>query len=207
MVFSTVFAERAVKGLIEGLFQLLCMWRGIRKELRCFRAPWSQLINKTFFSKLCCKRCFYELSLRLIYPCTITFLLRIIHPQDFETLGQIIPDRYVLTWITTAIYYQKLGFPWARICKRLWSPGIDSARVGIDSWTPKKVYKYGLWVPFGCIILSRLKVQRTYNPRKTVRGQYIRGKVVTILLWLLITVVIMIYIIKGTVQRDGSGRK
>jgi hypothetical protein len=56
----------------------------------------------------------------------------------------------------------------ARICKRLWSPGIDSeesippvyvawragttilvlsygpARLGIDSWAPEKVYKYGL---------------------------------------------------------------
>jgi hypothetical protein len=24
----------------------------------------------------------------------------------------------------------------AHICKRLWSPGIDSARLGIDSWAP-----------------------------------------------------------------------
>ncbi len=55
-----------------------------------------------------------------------------------------------------------------RICKRLWSTGTDSeetippaciawragttnglpyrpARLGIDSWAPEKVYKYGLW--------------------------------------------------------------
>ncbi len=57
---------------------------------------------------------------------------------------------------------------WARICKLLWSPGIDSeesiqpayvawracttnrvlcrpVRLGIDSWASLKVYKYGLW--------------------------------------------------------------
>ncbi len=56
----------------------------------------------------------------------------------------------------------------ARICNRLWSPGIDfeksirqtmwlggpvrkiglsywPARLGIDSWAPQTVYKYGLW--------------------------------------------------------------
>ncbi len=32
----------------------------------------------------------------------------------------------------------------ARICQRLWSPGIDSAILGIESWAPQKVYKYGL---------------------------------------------------------------
>jgi hypothetical protein len=26
------------------------------------------------------------------------------------------------------------------------SPGIDSARLGINSLTPQKVYKYGLWL-------------------------------------------------------------
>ncbi len=57
----------------------------------------------------------------------------------------------------------------AQICKRSRSPGIDSeasippayvaggpvaqigllyrpTRLGIDSWAPKKVYKYGLWI-------------------------------------------------------------
>ncbi len=28
---------------------------------------------------------------------------------------------------------------------RIWSPGIDSTRLGIDSGAPKKVDKYGLW--------------------------------------------------------------
>jgi hypothetical protein len=44
----------------------------------------------------------------------------------------------------------------ARICKRLWSPGINSARLGIDSWAPEKVYKYGLsWLlgPLAAIAL------------------------------------------------------
>jgi hypothetical protein len=57
---------------------------------------------------------------------------------------------------------------WARICKRLWSPGIDTeesisptyvawrasttnrvlyrpARLRFDTWSPYKIYKYGLW--------------------------------------------------------------
>ncbi len=32
----------------------------------------------------------------------------------------------------------------ARISKLLRSPGIESARLGIDIWAPLKVYKYGL---------------------------------------------------------------
>jgi hypothetical protein len=32
----------------------------------------------------------------------------------------------------------------ARICKRLRSPGINSARLGIDFLAPLRVYKYGL---------------------------------------------------------------
>jgi hypothetical protein len=32
----------------------------------------------------------------------------------------------------------------ARICKRFRSLGIDSARLGIDSWALQKVYKFGL---------------------------------------------------------------
>jgi hypothetical protein len=38
----------------------------------------------------------------------------------------------------------------AGICKRLRSPGIDSARLGIVSLAPSKVYKYGLWMRTGC---------------------------------------------------------
>jgi hypothetical protein len=106
MVLSTVFAERAARGLIEGLFHLLCMWRGIRKELRCFRALRSQLVNKTFFSKLCNKRCCYELSLTDI---SLHIPTRITHPLDFETLGQIIPDRCVL--LDHISNSQKIRFP------------------------------------------------------------------------------------------------
>ncbi len=32
----------------------------------------------------------------------------------------------------------------ARICKCLRSPEIDSARLGIGSWAPETVYKFGL---------------------------------------------------------------
>jgi hypothetical protein len=32
----------------------------------------------------------------------------------------------------------------ARVSKLLRSPGIESARLGIDIWAPLKVYKYGL---------------------------------------------------------------
>jgi hypothetical protein len=46
------------------------------------------------------------------------------------------PAKFNRTRKTTA---KKLRFPEktrARICKRLWSPGIDSTRLGVDSWAP-----------------------------------------------------------------------
>jgi hypothetical protein len=70
----------------------------------------------------------------------------------------------------------------ARICNRLWSPGIDTeksippdyvarragtkiglsywpARLGIDSWAPQVVYKYGL-----CTFFNQRKSERGAVP-------------------------------------------
>ncbi len=45
----------------------------------------------------------------------------------------------------------------ACIYKRLWITGTDSARLGIDSWAPEKVYKYVLWIRFEKIRLVFIK--------------------------------------------------
>jgi hypothetical protein len=57
-----------------------------------------------------------------------------------------------------------------RICKRLRSPGIDSARLGIDSWAPKKVYKFGQGLEYSRIADEfRQKGAKRSNTRKVLK--------------------------------------
>ncbi len=95
-------------------------------------------------------------------------LLQLTHTQRFynESLGTLswrhIRREYnteeekngyvVFKWSTNQLgrrwqytKYSAYRVCWARICKRFWSPG--TARLGIDSWAPLKVYKNGLRVP------------------------------------------------------------
>ncbi len=89
-------------------------------------------------------------------------------------------------------FYNLNLFSWARICKRVRSPVIDSTRLGIDSWAPLKGLQIrALWsnpLPLVVLILPQIVILvRRYslcNPNSAILGHPSSSLICTSLPWL-----------------------